>query len=145
MHFVISIRVRGRPFCYKVCQWLSTGWWFSPGPPVSSTNKTEVLLKVALNHHKSPKNQYNRSRHFHISVETNLLFVHIPTTCPRFILLFYKRWSGRIPQTTKVSIHNLPFFFQLTKIDTHKNNWIHSNRIYPWYSWNIFESGVKTP
>jgi hypothetical protein len=47
-----------------------------------------------------------------------------------FILLFYKRWSGRIPQTTKVSIHNLPFFFQLTKIDTHKNNWIHSNRIY---------------
>jgi hypothetical protein len=32
-----------------------TGWWFSPGPPVSSTNKTdchditEKLLKVALN------------------------------------------------------------------------------------------------
>jgi hypothetical protein len=31
-----------------------TGWWFSPGPPVSSTNKTdphdiaEILLKVAL-------------------------------------------------------------------------------------------------
>jgi hypothetical protein len=47
-----------------------------------------------------------------------------------YILLFYKRWSGRISQTTKVSIHNLPFFFQFTKIDTHKNNWIHSNRIY---------------
>jgi hypothetical protein len=32
-----------------------TGQWFSPGPPVSSTNKTdrhditEILLKVALN------------------------------------------------------------------------------------------------
>jgi hypothetical protein len=32
-----------------------TGWWFSPGTPVSSTNKTdcrdiaEILLKVALN------------------------------------------------------------------------------------------------
>jgi len=31
-----------------------TGWWFSPGPPVSSTNKTdrhditEIVLKVAL-------------------------------------------------------------------------------------------------
>jgi hypothetical protein len=31
------------------------GWWISPGPPVSSTNKTdrhdiaEILLKVALN------------------------------------------------------------------------------------------------
>ena len=33
-----------------------------------------------------------------------------------FILLFYKRWSGRIPQTTKVSIHNLPFFFSLRKL-----------------------------
>jgi len=38
----------------KVCQWLATGRWFSPGPPVSSTNKTdchditEILLKVAL-------------------------------------------------------------------------------------------------
>jgi len=34
---------------------LATGWWFSPGTPVSSTNKTdrhditEMLLKVALN------------------------------------------------------------------------------------------------
>jgi hypothetical protein len=31
-----------------------TGWWFSPGNPVSSTNKTdhditEILLKMALN------------------------------------------------------------------------------------------------
>jgi hypothetical protein len=25
----------------KVCQWLATGWWFSPGTPVSSTNKTD--------------------------------------------------------------------------------------------------------
>jgi hypothetical protein len=38
--------------CDQVCQWLSTGRWFSPGHPVSSTNKTdrhditEVLLKV---------------------------------------------------------------------------------------------------
>jgi hypothetical protein len=40
--------------CDKVCQWLVTGLWFSPGTPVSSTNKTdhhiaEILLKVALN------------------------------------------------------------------------------------------------
>ena len=40
--------------CDKVCQWLATGRWFSPGTPVSSTNKTdrhditETLLKVAL-------------------------------------------------------------------------------------------------
>ena len=45
--------------CDKVCQWLTEGqlivFWFSPGTPVSSTNKTyryditEILLKVALN------------------------------------------------------------------------------------------------
>jgi hypothetical protein len=38
----------------KVCDGILTGRWFSPGPPVSSTNKTdpydiaEILLKVAL-------------------------------------------------------------------------------------------------
>ena len=41
--------------CDKVCQWLVTGRWFSPGTPVSPTNKTdsdyitEILLKVGLN------------------------------------------------------------------------------------------------
>ena len=41
--------------CDKVCQWLATGRWLSPGTPVSSTNKTnrhditEILLKVQLN------------------------------------------------------------------------------------------------
>jgi hypothetical protein len=41
--------------CDKVCQWLAAILWFSPGTPVSSTNKTdchditEILLKVALN------------------------------------------------------------------------------------------------
>jgi hypothetical protein len=41
--------------CDKVCQWLATGQWVSPGTPVSSINKTnrhyitEILLKVALN------------------------------------------------------------------------------------------------
>ena len=51
----ISIRARYTTLCDKVCQWLVTGRWFSPGPLVSSTNKTdrhditEILLKVALN------------------------------------------------------------------------------------------------
>ena len=51
----ISIRTRCTTLCDKVCQLLATGLWFSPGTPVSSTNKTdrhhitEILLKVALN------------------------------------------------------------------------------------------------
>jgi hypothetical protein len=51
----ISIRARYTTLCDKVYQWLETSRWFSPGPPVSCTNKTdrhditEILLKVALN------------------------------------------------------------------------------------------------
>jgi hypothetical protein len=49
--------------CDKVCQWLETGRWFSPGTLVSSTNKTdchnitEILMKVGLNtiSHHTPK------------------------------------------------------------------------------------------
>ena len=38
----------------KVCKCLMTGWWYSPGTPVSSTNKTdqyditEILVKIWL-------------------------------------------------------------------------------------------------
>ena len=41
--------------CDQVCQWLEICQWFSPGTPVSFTNKTDhhditkILLKVALN------------------------------------------------------------------------------------------------
>jgi hypothetical protein len=38
----ISIRARCTTLCDTVCQWLATGWWFTPGPPVSSTNKTDL-------------------------------------------------------------------------------------------------------
>ena len=40
--------------CDKVCQYLPTGRWYSPGTSVSSSNKTdrhditEILLKVEL-------------------------------------------------------------------------------------------------
>jgi hypothetical protein len=51
----ILLGARCTTLCDKVCQWLVAGQWFSPGPPDSSTNKTdrhditEILLKVALN------------------------------------------------------------------------------------------------
>ena len=47
--------VLNAPLCETVCQWLSIGRWFSPGTPVSVTNKTdchditEILLNVVLN------------------------------------------------------------------------------------------------
>jgi hypothetical protein len=57
-YLIKSISRRGAlntTLCDKVCQWLTTGQWFSPGTSVSSTNKTdrhditEILLKVTLN------------------------------------------------------------------------------------------------
>ena len=61
----ISIRARCTTLCDKVCQWLATGRWFSLGPLVSSTNKTdchditEILLKVVLNTIKQTNKQTN--------------------------------------------------------------------------------------
>ena len=50
----ISVRARCTTSCDKVCLWLTTGRWFSPGRPVSATSKTdlhdinEMFLKLAL-------------------------------------------------------------------------------------------------
>ena len=63
----ISIRAWCTTLCDKVCQWLATGWWFSPGPPFSSTNKTDcrditkIVLKVALKTNKQTNKQTNSS------------------------------------------------------------------------------------
>ena len=59
----ISIRAGCTTLCDKVCQLLVTGRWFSLGPSVSSTNKTdrhditEIFFKVASNsiNHKVSK------------------------------------------------------------------------------------------
>jgi hypothetical protein len=59
----ISIRARCTTLFVNACQWLVTSQWFSPSPPVSSTNKTdrhdiiEILLKVALNTIKQTNKQ----------------------------------------------------------------------------------------
>ena len=48
-----------------VCQWLAVCLWFSPGTPVSSTNKTdhhdltEILLKVGLNTINQPTTYFD--------------------------------------------------------------------------------------
>ena len=78
----ISIRARCTTLCDKVCQWLATGRWFSPGPPVSSINKTdrldiaEILLKVALNTIKQycnhDKGRGNSNYHIFWCCQTNI-------------------------------------------------------------------------
>ena len=46
--------------CDKVCQWIATSRWFSPGPPVSSTNKTDRHPKSkSIISHLSCSNQWS--------------------------------------------------------------------------------------
>jgi len=60
--------------CVKFCQWLATGWWFSPGPLVSSTDKTdrqditEILFKVALN-------TITLTIHWHLKWKKTIIYV----------------------------------------------------------------------
>jgi hypothetical protein len=77
----LPLRTRCTTLCDDVCQWLVAGQWFSLGPLLSSTDKTdhhdiaEILLNVALNTIK-PLNQpsslndfsvmQDRIRHFNV-------------------------------------------------------------------------------
>ena len=75
----------------KVCQWLAAGQWFSPGSPVSSTNRTdrhsdiaEILLNVALNtiNHQPPF----VVRYWYMTVLDAVLFIfYLP-----FVILWFK-------------------------------------------------------
>ena len=85
----ISIRVRCTTLCDKICQWLATGWWFSPGIPVSSTNKTdchdiaEILLKVELkpSNKQTTKNlQHMKTRYYVFQVLLKLMSTKTPIT-----------------------------------------------------------------
>jgi hypothetical protein len=55
VRILLSRGVLDTTLCDKVCQWFAAGQWFTLGTSVSSTNeadrhdKTEILLKVALN------------------------------------------------------------------------------------------------
>jgi hypothetical protein len=90
----ISIRARCTTLCDKVCQWLATGQWFSPGPPVSSTNKTdrhditEILLKVVLN---TIKQTNKHCKMFHIYHRTYSGSWHWLSLLPFLLVVFIVR------------------------------------------------------
>ena len=83
----VPLRARSTTLCDKVCQWLAAGRWFSPGHPVSSTNKTdrhhitEILLKVALNTIKPIKKQTRKQIQIYI---LRLVYLMFPVSydCP---------------------------------------------------------------
>jgi hypothetical protein len=55
----IAIRARCTTLCDKVSQWLATGRWFSPGPPVSTPHlfaQVELVIGCNIN---SNNNEYS--------------------------------------------------------------------------------------
>ena len=105
----ISIKARCTKLCDEVCQWLATGRWFSPGPPVSSTNQadrhhiTSILLKVALNTIKQTNKQTNsKQTHARTPIRNGWM-------CPTCYLSF---------------ISYIPCFYCIMKIDVYKTKLI---------------------
>ena len=86
----ILIRARCTTLCDKVCQWLVTGRWFSPGPPISSTNNidhhdiTEILLKVALN---TIKQTNMKTVVFSALININSVFIEIFQMKMKYLIL----------------------------------------------------------
>ena len=65
----ISIRAKCTALCDKVCQWLATGQWFSPGTPVSSTNTTDRhdIVESGVKHHQVIKQHTSSCHSFNLS------------------------------------------------------------------------------
>ena len=51
--------------CEKVCQLFAVGRWFSPGPPVSSTNKIDRHESGVKHHQNNPNLQMQVSKFHH--------------------------------------------------------------------------------
>ena len=87
----IWIRERCTTLCDNACQWLETGRWFSPGPPVSSTNKTdrdgiaEISAKVALNTIKQTNKKQNCG--YIKKKERKIYFSYI--LCQSYFFMYY--------------------------------------------------------
>jgi hypothetical protein len=64
--------------CDKVCQWLVTGRWFSPGTPVSSTNKTgrPCITNIKLSHCLILFNKYSYKKIHMDPLVTNPVISH---------------------------------------------------------------------
>jgi hypothetical protein len=98
----------------------ATGQWFSPGPFVSSTNKTdrhnitEILLKVALNSINQTKPNLSGERRIKgLTRKSDLEFVKsVVSECPSYISLYV--WFHNFsysPSLTNVTVPTTKVFF----------------------------------
>ena len=106
----ISIRARCTSLCDNVCQWLATGRWFSSGPPLSSNNKNDILIKVALNTTKQQTNIYTNSDK-QVSGNVYVYITGITLLLTDFVCLYtYEFWLSLCKIVRSSVIWLLPLF-----------------------------------
>jgi hypothetical protein len=110
----ILLRARCTALCDKVCQWLVADLWFSPGPPVSSTNKTdchgitEILLKGASNTIKPTIYNCLNGWRFHLLRWLCMwfyllqcwVFINSSSSTPVNWSMYFSSWSTTLPLYT---------------------------------------------
>ena len=133
--------------CDKVCQWLATGRCFSPGIPVSSTNKTDshditaILLKAALNTMTQPDSfkpywRLNMSVMFLI-FEIGLTFPLLPRvyrhvqTLVKFIKCSLKKFYSFLLKFLTFLEHLKNKYWTISKIQ-----WNLILNLFPWITWS---------
>jgi hypothetical protein len=98
--------------CDKVCQWLATGQWFSPGTPVSSTNDWNIV-ESGVKHYQTTATTTSTEGYCNIDIYTtyiSIIYNPLKTTDLSqvtdklyHIMLYTSPWS-RIQPTTSVVI-----------------------------------------
>ena len=94
-------------FCDKVCQWVASGQWFSPGILVTSANKTdhyditEILLKVVKHHNPNPMYAFNPFGYkiVHNQLKKVLLVIYFCLFC--LIVANRNMWPSRFEKIKK--------------------------------------------
>jgi hypothetical protein len=96
----ISIRARCTTLCDKVCQWLATGRWFSPGTPCKISVKKNMwikeILKVLLSnqiyifHLLWCNYKWNNMKWVFFNIYTNMCYVKQKGTVPLLLYVSVK-------------------------------------------------------
>jgi hypothetical protein len=106
--------------CDKVCQWLATGQWFTPGTPISSTNKTDWqynwnIFESGIKYYNP--NTYRSQMQDKISVWVTMTLTFDLMT-PKLIGYFYswkvtiglvKIWGTELNDREPIIVAHLPF------------------------------------
>jgi hypothetical protein len=103
-------------YVIKFCQWFATGWWFSPGTLVSSTNKTDTtrytwnIIETGSKHcNPNPLKTIlcsRRARQYVVLLNSDCKIILWNLSCP--FPLLYDIFSISILNAGFINKHSLP-------------------------------------